>query len=311
MQLLSEGLNCKLVLVSGPPGFGKTTALSQWLRQSSDRTRAAWVSVDERDNDLIRFWDYFLAAAQQLVPGAGEATRSMLRSAEPTTDTVLNGLINDLSAAEDDLTFVLDDFHFITCEPVCSAVTYLIEHLPPKVHLVIATRVDPPLPLARFRGRGMMIEVRADDLRFTDEEAAQLLQHWPTVLAAHHVRALNARTEGWVVGLKLAALSLPPGKDAPAFIDSFTGSQRYVADYLVEEVLRRLPEEVRDFLLETSLLDTLTAPLCDFVTGRRDSRETLVKLEGALGGFLVSLDQSRQWYRYHHLFGDLLRNQLK
>ena len=307
---LNDALTSGLTLVSAPAGFGKTTVLSQWLGQSRDVARTAWVSLDEGDNDLIRFWDYLLAAVQQLVPGAGEATRSMLRSAEPTNDIVLNALINDLTQCEDGLTIVLDDFHLITAEPVCSTVTYLIEHLPRNVHLVIATRVDPPLPMSRFRGRGTMLEIRADDLRFTDEEAAALLRGGQTALSARDVRSLNARTEGWAIGLKLAALSLPQNAGVRAFIKSFTGSQRYVADYLVEEVLRRQPEEAREFLLKTSVLDRLTAPLCDMVARRDDSHEMLIKLERALGGFLVPLDQSRQGYRYHHLFADLLRNQL-
>jgi LuxR family maltose regulon positive regulatory protein len=280
------------------------------LRQSGDQVRVAWVSLDEGDNDLFRFWDYLLAAVQQLVPGAGEATRSLLRSAEPTNDIILNALINDLTRCKDGLTIVLDDFHLITAEPVCSAVTYLIEHLPGNVHLVIATRVDPPLPLSRFRGRGTVTEIRADDLRFTDEEAAALLRGEQATLSTEDVTSLNAHTEGWAVGLKLAALSLPQSEGMRSFIDSFTGSQRYVADYLVEEVLRRQPDQTRDFLLKTSVLEKLTAPLCDLVARSDNSQEMLVKLEGMLGGFLVALDHSRQWYRYHHLFGDLLRNQL-
>jgi LuxR family maltose regulon positive regulatory protein len=234
----------------------------------------------------------------------------LLRSAEPTNDIILNALINDLTRCKDGLTIVLDDFHHITAEPVCSAVTYLIEHLPGNVHLVIATRVDPPLPLSRLRGRGTVTEIRADDLRFTDEEAAALLRGEQATLSTEDVTSLNAHTEGWAVGLKLAALSLPQSEGMRSFIDSFTGSQRYVADYLVEEVLRRQPDQTRDFLLKTSVLDKLTAPLCDMVARRDDSQEMLVKLEGTLGGFLVALDHSRQWYRYHHLFGDLLRNQL-
>ncbi len=310
IERLNEALTSSLTLISAPAGFGKTTVLSQWLGQSRDEARAAWVCLDEGDNDLIRFWDYFLAAVQQLVPGAGEGTRSMLRSAEPTNDIVLNALINDLTLFKNSLTIVLDDFHLITAEPVCSTVTYLIEHLPRNVHLVIATRVDPPLPLSRFRGRGTILEIRSDDLRFTDEEAAVLLRGGQTPLSAQDVRSLNAHAEGWAIGLKLAALSLPQNEGVRAFIESFRGSQRYVADYLVEEVLRRQPEEARDFLLRTAVLDRLTAPLCDVVARRDDSQEILIKLERALVGFLVPLDQSRQWYRYHHLFGDLLRNQL-
>jgi LuxR family maltose regulon positive regulatory protein len=310
MENLQTAFSRRLVLVSAPPGFGKTTVVSQWVHQNRAKARTAWLSLDEGDNDVLRFWDYFVAGVQQLVPGAGEATLPMLRSAEPTTDTALNALINDVADVKDHVTIVLDDFHVITAEPVYSTLTYVIEHLPPNMHIVISTRVDPPLPLARFRGRGTMIEIGADDLRFTDEEAAALLRETRAALAAGDVSALNARTEGWAVGLKLAALSLPAGKDVKSFVEGFTGSQRYVADYLIEEVLRRQPEEVRDFLVKTSVLERLTAPLCEFVSGRQKGQEMLVRLEGTLGGFLVALDQTRQSYRYHHLFGELLRNQL-
>ena len=231
----------------------------------------AWVSLDDGDNDFVRFWTYLLSRCATALTGAGEAApRSMLRSAEPTNEAIMTALINDLSCTTNDLAVVLDDFHVITAEPVCAALTYLIEHLPPKVHLVVATRVDPPLPLARFRGRGEMLEIGADTLRFTDEEAAGLLSEAQTELAAEEVSALNARTEGWAVGLKLAALSLPQRSEAKSFIKSFTGSQRYVADYLVEEVLARQAEDTRDFLLRTSVLEKLTARLCESVTGQPD-----------------------------------------
>ncbi len=310
MESLQTALSRPLVIVSAPPGFGKTTAVSQWAHRNRAKASTAWLSLDEGDNDVLRFWDYLIAALQQLFPGVGEATLSMLRSVEPTTDTALNAVINDLVNTRDQVTIVLDDLHVVTAEPVYSTLTYMIEHLPPNVHIVVATRVDPPLPLALFRGRGTMVEIGADDLRFTDDEAAALLRQGETRLGAEDVIALNTRTEGWAVGLKLAALSLPPRSEVKRFVETFTGSQRYVADYLVEEVLARLSEDARDFLLRTSVLEALTAPLCETVTGHAHAQETLVKLERALSGFLVALDQSRQWYRYHHLFGELLRNQL-
>ncbi len=310
VERLNAALSYNLVLVSAPAGFGKTTLLSEWTRFSQPRVRMAWVSLDEGDNDPVRFWDYFIAALQTLQPGCGEKVLPLLNSAEPPpTEPMLTVLINDLSRIKGDFVIVLDDYHLIASQPIHDGIAYLIEHLPAQFHLVIAARADPPLPLARFRGKGMMLEIRTDDLRFTLDDAASLLKELRTPgLSAKDIAALNDRTEGWVVGLKMAALSVSGQKDVPGFIAAFTGSQRYVMDYLMEEVLQKQSPELRDFLMKTSVLERLTAPLCDVLTGRTDGRDTLLSLERE-HLFIVSLDESRQWYRYEHLFADLLRHQ--
>lgn len=310
IERLKEGLSYNLVLVSAPAGFGKTTLLSEWTRISQPKVRTAWVSLDEGDNDPVRFWDYFIAALQTLQPGCGVKILPWLHSSQPpSTEPMLTALINDLAGVVGDFIIVLDDYHLIELQQIHEGIIYLLEHLPSRVHLVIATRADPPLPLARFRGKGMMLEIRTDDLRFTQDDAASLLKELKIPgLSARDVAALNERTEGWVVGLKMAALSMRGQKDIPGFVAAFTGSQRYVMDYLMEEVLQKQSQELRDFLLKTSVLERLTAPLCDALTGRRDSQDILLNLErGHL--FIVPLDESRQWYRYEHLFADLLRHQ--
>jgi len=243
----------------------------------------------------------------------GESALTMLRSPQPyPIEATLTALINDISAGSGDIVLVLDDYHIIQNESVGTGMAFLADHLPNTLHAVIATRTDPPLPLPRFRGRGMMLEMRADDLRFNADEAGGLLaQTLGWEVSARHAAALSERTEGWAAGLKMAALSLRARQDVDAFLASFAGNQRYVMDYLMDEVLKQQRLDVRDFLLTTSVLEKLSAPLCDAVTRRSDSRDVLVRLESSLGGFLVPLDESRQWYRYHHLFGDLLRHQLE
>jgi len=308
MECLQSALSCGLILVSAPAGFGKTTLVSEWVRRNKDKTGIAWVSLDEGDNDPVRFWDYFIAALRTIKPTAGETALSLLHSPQPyPTESVLTALINDVTAIPDDFAVILDDYHLIKAEAIQQGLTFLLDHLPPRMHLVIATRTDPPLPLAHFRGRGTMLEIEADDLRFTEQEAAGLFKG----LAAEDIGALNERTEGWVTGLRMAALSLGQRKDVKSFIDRFTGSQRYVTDYLVEEVLKNQSDEIRGFLLKTSVLERLSAPLCDVLTGHGNGQEMLEKLESFLEGFLVPLDESREWYRYHHLFAELLRHQLE
>jgi LuxR family transcriptional regulator, maltose regulon positive regulatory protein len=311
IERLHEGLGYDLVLVSAPAGFGKTTLLSEWARQDQPGVRTCWVSLDEGDSDPVRFWEYVILALQRFLPEMGGKILASLRSPQPPpTRSLVVALMNDLVGLSEDLVLALDDFQFVTSPDVHDAVSYLLDHLPPRVHLLIATRADPPLPLARLRGRGQMLEIGADDLRFTLEETAELL--WElrgTQLAAEHVEALSERTEGWAVGLKMAALSMGQQQDVSGFIKSFAGSQRYVMDYLIEEVLQRQTSDVQDFLLKTSVLEKLTAPLCDEVTGRTDSGELLPALERA-NLLLVPLDESRQWFRYQHLFADLLRHQL-
>lgn len=311
-ERLQEGLKRNLILVSAPAGFGKTTLTSEWVRQNQPKISTAWVSLDEGDNDPVRFWDYFIAALQTIQPSVGESALALLRYPEsPPIVSVLTTLINELAIVSSEYMLVLDDYHLIESQQIHDGITYLLEHMPVQMHLAIATRADPPLPLAHFRGRGTMLEIGADDLRFTLEDATSLLREMETPeLSTEDVAALNERTEGWVVGLKMAALSLSGQKDIPGFIATFTGSQRYVMDYLMEEVLQKQSVEIRDFLMKTSVLERLSGPLCDAVTGREDSQGILLSLErGHL--FIVPLDESRQWYRYEHLFADILRHQLE
>ena len=308
LERLHESFGYSLVLVSAPAGFGKTTLLSEWVRHAN--IKAAWVLLDEGDNDPVRFWDYFITALQTLQPGWGEKILPLLHSSQPPSiEPILTALINDLSGITGDFMVVLDDYHLIESQQIHDGITYLLEHLPSQMHLVIASRADPPLPLAHFRGKGMMLEIRTDDLRFTLDDAASLFKELKTpTLAIEDIITLNDHTEGWVVGLKMAALSMRGQKDIPGFIASFTGNQRYVMDYLMEEVLQKQTQEVRDFLLKTSVLERLSGPLCDAVTGRKDGKDILLNLEHA-HLFIVPLDESRRWYRYEHLFTDLLKHQ--
>jgi LuxR family maltose regulon positive regulatory protein len=311
LERLQEGLDYSLVLVSAPAGFGKTTLLSEWAQQSTYRTCTVWLSLDEGDNDPIRFWDYFIAALQTLQPSYGEKILPLLHSSQPlSAELILNALINELSHANSHIFVVLDDYHLVESMQIHDGITYFIEHSPPNIHLVIASRSDPPLRLARFRGRAKMLEIHTDDLRFTQDETASLLKELKTPeLSIEDITALNVRTEGWVIGLKMAALSLREQKDIPRFIVTFTGSQRYIMDYLMEEVLRKQSPKVREFLLKTSVLDRLTAPSCDSLTGWKDSQDILLNLERD-HLFIVPLDESRQWWRYEHLFADLLKSEL-
>ena len=318
IERLDQGTERKLTLVSAPAGFGKTTLLAEWLAATPASERAAgWVSLDQSDNDPSLFWAYFITALQKVQSDVGESALSLLHSPQPPPiESVLTTLINEINTIEDDpstgsgqgFVVVLDDFHVIDAQPVHSAIAFLLDHLPPQMHLVIASRSDPPLPLARLRGRGESTELRAAaDLRFTPDEAAAFLDEVMGLdLSAQDVAALEARTEGWIAGLQLAALSMRGREDVPGFIRAFAGDDRYIVDYLVEEVLQRQPERVRSFLLQTSILDRLSGPLCDAVTGREDGKGVLEALErGNL--FVVPLDDKRHWYRYHHLFADVLR----
>jgi LuxR family transcriptional regulator, maltose regulon positive regulatory protein len=312
-ERLEEELGGKLTLISAPAGFGKTTLLSMWLAVSSRSGRSAvWLSLDPGDNDPTRFWRYFIAAADRVCPGAGDTALVLLQAPQaPPIEAILTTLLNELAELPTDAVLVLDDYHLIESRKIHEALAFLIEHLPPQVHLVISTRADPPLPLARFRARGEMAELRASDLRFTTEETAAFLEK--TVgsrLSAKDVAELEERTEGWVAGLQLAALALRDRSDISSFIAAFTGSNRYVVDYLAEEVLARQPEALRTFLLKTSILDRMCGPLCDAVTLSDDGQEALEYLEH-MNLFVNPLDEERRWYRYHHLFTDVLRQRLR
>jgi len=299
-----------LTVVSAPAGFGKTTLVSEWLAEAATGgTAVAWLSLDERDNDPAVFWTYLVTALQNAVPGVGDASLGLLDSSA-APDVALAELVNDLEGLEIDLVLALDDYHVIEAPAVHAGLTFVLEHQPPRLHLILATRVDPPLPTAQLRARGQLVELRAGDLRFTADEAAAYLNESMTLgLSARDVAALEQRTEGWIAALQLAALSLRGRDDASAFIAGFTGDDRYVVDYLVDEVLARQRDEVRDFLLRTSILDELTGSLCDAVTGQGSGKAMLVAMERA-NLFLVPLDDRRQWFRYHHRFADVLRAHL-
>ena len=304
-----------LVLVCAPAGFGKTALLGDWVRRG-DRA-VAWLSLDAGDSDPVRFWRHVVAAFDRARPGIAERVAPLLGPpAPPSFEGLVTALINELTAApaDRDVLLVLDDYHLIDSETVHASLTFLLEHLPQELHLVLASRADPPLQLARLRARGRLAELRAAELRFTSEEAAALMREAAggtgADLTGDALVALEARTEGWAAGLQLAALSLRGQADVAGFVATFSGSHRYVLDYLTEEVLERQPEQVRGFLLETSVLERLSGELCDAVTGRSDGQAMLEAVEAA-GLFLVPLDEVRGWWRYHHLFADLLRVRLR
>jgi LuxR family maltose regulon positive regulatory protein len=309
-EQLNEGLHRKLTLISAPAGFGKTTLVSEWVTGCARPT--AWLSLDAGENDPTRFLLYLVAALQTVAPTIGEGILRVLQSPQPPPiDAILTALLNDITTVPDPFILVLDDYHVIDATPIDHALAFLVEHLPPQLHLAIATREDPPLPLARFRARGQLTELRATDLRFTAAEAAAFLTEVMGLdLSADDIALLDTRTEGWIAGLQLAALSMQGRSDTAGFIQAFTGSHRFVLDYLVEEVLQHQPEHVRCFLLQTALLDRLTGSLCDAVTGQEDGSGTLEALErGNL--FVIPLDDTRQWYRYHHLFAEVLQARLR
>jgi LuxR family maltose regulon positive regulatory protein len=309
-ERLSRGAESALTLVSAPAGFGKTTLLAEWLAvAAADGRSVAWLSLDQRDNDPASFWTYLVAALNAGVPGKGAG--ALLQPPRPPNEAGLVALLNDLDAISNEVVLVLDDYHVIDARDVQDGMAFLLEHLPPRIHLVIASRTDPALPLARLRGRGELAEIRAADLRFTPGEAAAYLNEvMGLALTAADVAALEGRTEGWIAALQLAALSMQGREDVTAFIDGFAGDDRYIVDFLAEEVLQRQPEHVQHFLLQTSILDRLSGPLCDAVTGQDGGKAKLAALErGNL--FLVPLDDRRRWYRYHQLFADVLHARLR
>jgi len=324
IERLNEGLRAghRLTLLSAPAGFGKTTLLSDWA--AACHRPVAWVSLDEGDDDPIRFWSYVVAALRTAQPDTGAmalaalqtsrgrrlSTVSPSRNGAAWIDALLTGLINDLVECPDPLVLVLDDLHLITGRQNHNALVFLVDSLPPQVHLVCATRTDPPWPLARMRARGELTELRARELRFTLDEARTFLNEAHALaLSAEDVAALDARTEGWVAGLQMAALSMRELGDRSAFVERLGGAHRFILDYLVEEVLSRQSDNIQGFLLRTSILQRMTASLCDLLTGRDDSQAVLERLEQD-NLFLIPLDDERRWYRYHHLFGDLLRSRL-
>jgi LuxR family maltose regulon positive regulatory protein len=331
IEQLNAGLRSgrKLTLISAPAGFGKTTLLSEWVA-GSERS-VAWVSLDEGDNDPARFLAYFVAALQTIEASIGDGILSALQSPQPPpVETLIATLINQISVFPDDIILVLDDYHLITAQPVHDALTFLLDHLPSQMHLGLATRAEPPLPIARLRGRGQLTELRQADLRFTPDKATEFLSRVSGLeLSMDDAATLASRTEGWIAGLQMAALALRSlgsprsplsaqgRKDVTGFIQALSGSDRYILDYLVEEVLQRQPDGIQTFLLQTAILDRLTGPLCDAVLDLQtcrfadlSGREILEYLERA-NLFIVPLDNERQWYRYHRLFADLLRSRLR
>ena len=316
VEQLNAGLERNLILVSAPAGYGKSTLLSEWAHQVS--MPVAWLTLDKADNNPSRFWAYF-ASALQTVPSLrklriGEGLMDLESiSPSPAPDEALTRLVDEIAQSPEAFILILDDLHLITDTSIHTGLVFLLEHLPMpagRMRLVIASRMDPPWPLARMRARAQTTELRTRDLRFTtDEVTAFINQTMGLNLSASDISQLDQRTEGWVAGLQMAALSIQKRDDIPEFLERFSGSHRYILDYLIEEVLSQQPPKVMEFLLKTSILDQLTAPLCDAVTGNQDSQDILIRLEQS-NVFLLSLDDEQRWYRYHHLFSDLLRKRL-
>ena len=313
-DLIHGGLDRALILVSAPAGYGKTTLVSSWLKEKE--TPSAWLSLDGGDNDPIRFLQYLLAALVPIAPAIEGDLFGMLQGIQPAQfENVINLLANELASSSDPFVLVLDDLHVLHSEAVLKMLSYLLEHMPPRMHLAILTRTDPPLPLARLRARDQLLDIRADQLRFTREEVAAFLNEaMKLTLSTNDLAALEARTEGWIAGLQLAALSMQGSKDIHGFILAFTGSHHYVMDYLVEEVLKNQPNQVGAFLLQTSILERLCGSLCEAVVqtdtvGPINGQKMLETLE-EMNLFLIPLDNERHWYRYHHLFSDVLRKHL-
>ena len=336
IRKLNEGLHRKLTFISAPAGFGKTTLVSDWIansqldgekgsqsgnRTSGNQNRVAWLSLDEGDNDLGNFLIYFIAAIQTVEPDIGLEPLAALQSSGATnSEAVLIVLLNEIAGLPQTLVLILDDYHVIENQSIDKAVTYLLDHLPATMHLVITTRIDPALPLARLRGRGQLTELRVADLRFTNDEATTFLNQMMCLdLSAENIAALGSRTEGWITGLQLAALSLQErdGEQVTRFIQSFTGIHHHVLDYLVEEVLQQQPPNLQSFLLQTSILTRLTGSLCEAVcdldkaSPNHDDGHTLLNQLAKSNLFIVPLDDERRWYRYHHLFADLLQYRLQ
>ncbi len=313
-ELIDGGLERALILVSAPAGYGKTTLVGSWLKEK--KLPSAWLSLDAGDNDPVRFLQYLLAALAPLAPGVEAEASGMLQGIQPAQfENLINLLVNELAASLGPFVLVLDDFHVIHTEAVLKIIAYLLDHLPAQMHLALLTRTDPLLPLARLRVRDQLLDIRLDQLRFTGEEAATFLNEaMGLALPADDLAAMQARTEGWIAGLQLAALSMRGSRDIHGFVSAFTGSHHYVMDYLAEEVLKFQPPRVSDFLLQTSILDRLCGPLCEAVVeteaaGPLDGQAMLEALEES-NLFLIPLDDERHWYRYHHLFADVLRKRL-
>ncbi len=315
LELLNGGLDRDLILVSAPAGYGKTTLLSSWLHATG--ISSAWLSLDKYDNDPLHFLQYFLSALHQIVPTVGIDLLNMLQGIRPPPyEALLSLVINEIDQQGAPCVLVLDDFHIVESQTVLEMLVFLLDHMPQPMHLALLTRTDPLLPLSRLRVRDQLLDIRLDQLRFNPDEIAVFLNGVMGLqLAALDIAALEQRTEGWIAGLQLAALSLQSCKDLHGFVSAFTGSHYYIMDYLAEEVLRLQPPAVSTFLLQTSILDRLCAPLCSAVVDENageplDSQARLESLE-QMNLFLIPLDGERRWYRYHHLFADVLNRRLE
>ncbi|NIK74987.1 LuxR family maltose regulon positive regulatory protein [Paenibacillus castaneae] len=318
IEHLNDGMQRKLTLVTAPAGYGKTSLVREWLAECLQPV--AWLSLDKADNDPVRFLKYFITALQTTEENIGAGMLALLQSSQSLrVESIITALINEITAIPHHIILVLDDYHVIDSRPIDNAISILLEHMPPKMHLVIITREDPQLPLARLRVRDQLIEVRTPDLRFTFNEAAEFLGEVMGLnLSSESITLLESRTEGWIAGLQLAALSMKGHKDPDSFIKSFTGSQHYVLDYLVDEVLQQQSEYIQTFLLRTSILDRLCGPLCDAILLNGDvkpippfcSGQQILEYLERSNLFIIPLDEDRCWYRYHHLFAESLRNRL-
>jgi len=309
IERLNKGVHHKLTLISAPAGFGKTTLLSEWISKSE--SSVAWISLDKGDNDPVHFINYLIAALQDIQANIGKATLSLLQSPQqPLIESIMVNLIKESADITNDCVLVLDDFHSIDIKKIHKIVEFLIDHLPPQIRLVIATRVDPPLPLARLRARTQLNELRVTDLSFTHDETSEFFNKMMNfALSSNDISILESRTEGWIAGLQLAALSMQGRQDISDYIKTFAGDDRHIVDYLAEEVLNHQSEQIQNFLLQTSILNRLSGSLCDFVTNQKGGRKRLEELERA-NLFILPLDNKRRWYRYHHLFADLLQQRL-
>jgi len=303
------GLQLKLTLVIAPAGYGKTTLVNEGIRSS--QFPVVWLTLDEGDNDPVRFWSYLIYALQNLRVDIGKSCLDLLQSTQsPPIEYTITNIINEMSDINEDFSIVLDDYHVIEGQSIHDTINFLINNLPPQAHLVIASRIDPSIPLASLRAQNQMVEIRTKDLRFMFDETNDFLNTIMNLgISDDEIKALESRTEGWIASLQLAAISMQGREDISRYISEFSGSSRYVMDYFIEEMLLRQEASVKSFLLETSILNYFTSSLCDTVTGKDDSQEMLARIEAA-NLFLIPLDDERKWYRYHHLFTDLLRSQL-
>ncbi len=310
LTVLDQSRSLPLTLLSASAGFGKTTLLSAWASQGTGKI--AWLSLDEQDNDPTRFWTYVIAALRKANSPVGEGALAMLHSSQPSLLTgALTSLINELAALSQNTALILDDYHLMSERVIQESVQFLLDHIPSCLHLLLASRGDPPLALARLRARGQVIEIREQDLRLSSEEAARFLtQVMDLPLTEEDIGRLETRTEGWIGGLQLAALSLRRHDDVSAFLQAFAGSHRFILDYVQEEILEPLPEDQQHFLLQTSVLTRMNAEVCQALTGEQASQQMLESLERA-NLFLVPLDEERRWYRYHSLFREVLQARLQ